>query len=247
VTLLQNLLQLLQQMLQFIESATPQSFGDETTLTLQYIIIPTALAILISIPLGILVAPHPVAAFVANNLSGAARAIPTLAFLAVVIPILGIGFTPTIVGLTLLGIPPILLNTIAGLRGIDPATIDAGRGMGMTWWELLARVRIPLVLPVIAAGVRTSAVQITATTTVAGLVGGGGYGDYISYGLDLGQTPPLLAGAVCVALLALVAELGLSAVQWAVTPAGLRVREEAEVTPTPVAESDGIGGTPVAA
>jgi osmoprotectant transport system permease protein len=153
------------------------------------------------------------------------RAIPTIAFLAAVIPLLGIGFTPTIVGLTLLGIPPILLNTIAGLRGIDPATIDAGRGMGMTWWELLRRVRIPLVLPVIAAGVRTSVVQITATTTIAGLVGGGGYGDYITYGLDLVQTPPLLVGAVSVALLALIAELGLGAVQRAVTPAGLRVRE----------------------
>jgi osmoprotectant transport system permease protein len=230
VTLVQNFLQLLQQMLQFTENATPP-FVDETTLTLQYIIIPTVLAILISIPVGILVAPHPVAAFLANNITGAARAIPTLAFLAVVIPILGIGFTPTIVGLTLLGIPPILLNTIAGLRSIDPAIIDAGRGMGMTSWELLRRVRIPLVLPVIAAGVRTSAVQITATTTVAGLVGGGGYGDYINYGLELGQTPPLLVGAVCVALLALVAEFGLGAVQKAVTPAGLRVSEDIALKP----------------
>jgi osmoprotectant transport system permease protein len=246
VTLVQNFLQLLQQMLQFIENATPP-FVDETTLTLQYIIVPTALAILISIPLGILVAPHPVSAFLANNITGAARAIPTIAFLAVVIPILGIGFTPTIVGLTLLGIPPILLNTVAGLRSIDPATIDAGRGMGMTNWELLRRVRIPLVLPVIAAGVRTSAVQITATTTVAGLVGGGGYGDYIAFGLDLGQTPPLLVGAGCVALLALVAEFGLGAVQRAVTPAGLRIREQSEETPAPVTESAGSGGTAVAA
>jgi osmoprotectant transport system permease protein len=234
VTLLQNFLQLLQQMLQFAENA-PISFGDETTLTLQYILIPSALAILISVPLGVLVAPRPVAAFLANNLSGAARAIPTLAFLAAVIPILGIGFIPTIVGLTLLGIPPILLNTIAGLQGIDPAIIDAGRGMGMTWWELLRRVRIPLVLPVIAAGIRISVVQITATTTIAGLVGGGGYGDYITYGLDLVQTPPLLVGAVSVAVLALVAEIGLGAVQRALTPRGLRVQEELEVNESQVA------------
>jgi osmoprotectant transport system permease protein len=246
VTLLQNILQLLQQMLQFIETATPP-FADETILTLQYIIIPTVLAILISLPVGILVAQRPLAAFLANNLSGAARAIPTIAFLAVMIPILGIGFTPIIVGLTVLGIPPILLNTIAGLRGIDPATIDAGRGMGMTSWELLTRVRIPLVLPVIAAGVRTSAVQITATTTIAGLIGGGGYGDYILYGLDLVQTVPLLVGAVCVAILALVAEFGLGAVQRAVTPAGLRVREESEVKHAPGAETDRLGGEPLAA
>ena len=234
MTLLQNFLQLLQQMLQFAENA-PISFGDETTLTLQYILIPSALAILISVPVGVLVAPRPVAAFLANNLSGAARAIPTLAFLAAVIPILGIGFVPTIVGLTLLGIPPILLNTIAGLRGIDPAIIDAGRGMGMTWWELLRRVRIPLVLPVIAAGIRISVVQITATTTIAGLVGGGGYGDYITYGLDLVQTPPLLVGAVPVALLALAAEIGLGGVQRALTPRGLRVQEELEVNEAQVA------------
>ena len=246
MTLLQDFLQLLQQMLQFAENAIPP-YGDETVLTLQYILIPSALAILISVPLGILVAPNPVAAFLANNLSGAARAIPTIAFLAAVIPILGIGFIPTIVGLTLLGIPPILLNTIAGLRGIDPAIIDAGRGMGMTGWELLRRVRIPLVLPVIAAGIRTSVVQITATTTIAGLVGGGGYGDYITYGLDLVQIPPLLVGAVSVAMLALAAEFGLGAVQRAVTPTGLRVSEESEVTPAPVAGSGGLGGKPVAA
>lgn len=246
MTLLQDFLQLLQQMLQFAENAIPP-YGDETVLTLQYILIPSALAILISVPLGILVAPNPVAAFLANNLSGAARAIPTIAFLAAVIPILGIGFIPTIVGLTLLGIPPILLNTIAGLRGIDPAIIDAGRGMGMTEWELLRRVRIPLVLPVIAAGIRTSVVQITATTTIAGLVGGGGYGDYITYGLDLVQTPPLLVGAVSVALLALAAEFGLGAVQRAVTPAGLRVSEESEVTTAPVTGSDRVESKPVAA
>jgi len=246
VTFFQNFLQLLQQMLQFAENA-PIPFVDETTLTLQYILIPSALAILISVPLGVLVAPRPVAAFLANNLSGAARAIPTLAFLAAVIPLLGIGFIPTIVGLTLLGIPPILLNTIAGLRGIDPAIIDAGRGVGMTRWELLRRVRIPLVLPVIAAGIRISVVQITATTTIAALVGGGGYGDYITYGLDLQQVPPLLVGAVPVALLALVAEFGLGAVQRALTPAGLRVREESEVTSAPVAGSNELKSKPVAA
>ncbi|MGO8949864.1 MAG: ABC transporter permease [Ktedonobacterales bacterium] len=244
--LIQQTLQFINQMLQFI--ANPQnSFVDETVTTLQYIIIPTVLAMLISIPLGILVAQRPVAAFVANNLTGAARAIPTLAFLIIAIRFLGIGFTPVVVGLTVLGIPPILLNTIAGLRGIDPATIDAGRGMGMTAWELLIRVRVPLVLPVIAAGVRTSAVQIVATTPFAALVGGMGYGDYILFGLDLGQTVPLFVGAICVAVLALATEVGLGAVQRVVTPAGLRVREIAEVPETRGADSETRGGEPLAA
>lgn len=224
-----QILQLLQQMWQFIQNPPASSFGDETILTLQYCIIPTLLAIVIAIPLGILVAPSPVAAFLANNITGAARAIPTIAFLLIVIPILGTGFTPTVVGLTLLGIPPILLNTIAGMRGIDPATLDAGRGMGMTTWELLMRVRVPLVIPVIAAGIRTSAVQIIATVPLAGLVGGGGYGDFILYGLDLQQAAPALVGAIGIALLALVAEIGLGLVQRAVTPAGLRVSTGPEV------------------
>lgn len=244
--LLQHIWQFLQQMLQYIANATPP-FGMETLITLQYIIIPTILAMLIALPLGILVAQRPLAAFISNNLTGAARAVPTLAFLIIVIRFLGIGFTPVVVGLTLLGIPPILLNTIAGLRGIDPATIDAGHGVGMTSWELLTRVRIPLVLPLIAAGVRTSAVQIVATTPFAALVGGGGYGDYILYGLDLGETVPLIVGAISVAVLALAAELGLGAIQRAVTPAGLRVREAAEVPETRGANPNTRGGESLAA
>jgi osmoprotectant transport system permease protein len=238
---LQNVLQLLQQMWQFIVDPS-NTFVDHTVVTLEYCIIPTLVAILISIPLGIAVAQRPLAAFLANNLSGAARAIPTFAFMVVVIPLLGIGFTPTIVALTVLGIPPILLNTVAGLRGIDPATIDAGRGMGMTAWELLVRVRVPLALPLIAAGVRTSAVQITATTPFAGLIGAGGYGDYILYGINLLQPAPLFVGAIGVALLALAAEVGLGSVQRAVTPAGLRVREGMEVN-----ETQAPGGKPIAA
>src|SRR5690606_11655963 len=110
-------------------------------------------------------------AFAASNLIGLARAIPTLAFLAAALPYLGIGFTPAVVALTALGLPPILLNTIAGLRGVDPAAVDAARGLGMTGPQGLWRVKIPLVLPVIAAGVRTSAVQIVATAPLAALIG----------------------------------------------------------------------------
>jgi osmoprotectant transport system permease protein len=236
-----NRLILLQQVLQFIQNAQPP-FGQETLLTLEYAIIPTVVCILIAIPLGVLVAPSPVAAFLASNASGLARAIPTIAFLAAALPLLGIGFTPTVVALTVLGVPPILLNTVAGLRGIDPSTIEAGRGMGMTSWQLLRRIRIPLVLPLIAAGVRTSAVQIVATVPIAGLIGGGGYGDYILFGINLLQRVPLFVGAGGIVILALLAEVGLGAVQRAVTPAGLRIREHVE-TPTP----RGAGDEPVAA
>jgi osmoprotectant transport system permease protein len=185
---------------------------------------------LISVPIGILVANNPVLAFVAANTSGLARAIPTLAFLAAVIGFLGIGFVPSITALTLLGIPPILLNTIAGLRGIDPAAIEAGRGVGMTRWQILTRIQMPITLPVLAAGVRTAAVQIVATAPLAALVGGGGYGDYILLGLNLRQTVPLLIGAGCVIVLALVVEGGLAGAQRLLTPAGLR---DSVVAPSP--------------
>jgi osmoprotectant transport system permease protein len=210
--------------------------GTESMRTVEYTLIPLMLCVLIAVPLGVLVAPSPAAAFLAANISGAARAIPTIAFLAAMISVPsalggGIGFRPAVVALTLLGIPPILLNTVAGLRSVDPAALEAARGMGMTRWQVLARVQIPLVLPVIAAGVRTSGVQIAATTPLAALIGGQGFGDYIFTGLGIAISvglPYLLVGAGGVAILALLTEVGLGAVQRAVTPAGLRVRDIAE-------------------
>ncbi|MDI3340624.1 MAG: ABC transporter permease [Sphaerobacter sp.] len=197
-------------------------FAGETITYLRLCAIPIVLAVVIGLVLGVLVARRPLLAFVVSNLSGLARAIPTLAFLAAVLPYLGIGFTPAVAALTALGIPPILLNTIAGLRGVDPAMVDAARGMGMAPRQILSRVEIPLVLPVVAAGVRTSAVQIVATAPLAALIGAGGYGDYILAGINLLRPAPLVVGAGCVALLALLVEFGLAAVERAVTPAGLR-------------------------
>ncbi len=187
------------------------------------------LALVIGIVVGVLVARNPVASFVAINLSGLMRAIPVLAFLAAAYPFLGFGFLPALVALTILGIPPILLNTYTGIRGIDPAMIDAARGMGMTRWQITSRIQTPLVLPVIAAGIRTAAVQIVATATLAAIIGGGGYGEYIYLGLREFDTTQLLAGALPVTLLALLVELSLSWLQQALTPAGLRVQKAVEV------------------
>jgi len=213
----------LQQIIQFITNPQYQ-FAQETLTTLELSVVPILLAIVIGITVGILVAQRRVAAFLAANLSGLARAIPTLAFLAIALPYLGIGFWPSVVALTALGIPPILLNTIAGLRSIDPAIIDAGRGMGMTSVQMLTRIQIPLVLPVVSAGVRTSAVQIVATVPLAALIGGQGYGDYITLGLSgEAHNTELILGALAIALLALLVELLMATAQRAATPAGLRV------------------------
>ena len=240
----------MQQVIQFITN--PQNrFGMETAITLKLSIIPIMLAILISIPLGILVAQRPLAAFLAANLTGLARAIPTLAFLAIALPYLGIGFLPSAVALIALGIPPILLNTIAGLRGIDPAAIDAGRGMGMTQWQVLTRIQIPLVLPVVAAGVRTASVQIVATVPLAALIGGQGYGDYILAGLSSeAHTVDLVVGSLAIMVLALIVEGIMATIQRVVTPAGLRANAgQPGAGAEPLEEAEGIDtprGAPVA-
>lgn len=186
-------------------------------------------AIVIGVILGVLVSRSPVLAFVAVNLSGLMRAIPIIAVLIIMLPFLGLGFKPTVVALIILGIPPILLNTYTGLRDIDPAMIDAARGMGMTGRQIVTRIQLPLVMPIIAAGVRTSAVQIVATATLAGFIGAGGYGVYIIDGLYKLNSTEILAGALPVALLALIIELIMSWLQLALTPTGLRRQAVAQV------------------
>jgi osmoprotectant transport system permease protein len=217
-----NLFSFIGQMLDFIRDPE-RNFGDETRATLALCIVPTLLAIVIGVVVGVLVAPTRIGALLATLTSGIARAIPTLVFLAVVLPVFGTGFVGSVAALTALGIAPILLNTVAGLRGVDPAMIDAAQGMGMTYSQVLFRVRIPLVLPVVMAGIRTSAVQIVATTPLAGLFAAGGYGDYILAGISLLNYVALYVGTICIIILALVTEFGLAAAQRAVTPAGVRL------------------------
>jgi osmoprotectant transport system permease protein len=203
------------------------TFGGHLWVTILMSVYPILLSFVIALPLGILTARRPIAAFLSANLSGLARAIPSLVFLAVMVPIVGVGFTPSVIALTLLGIPPILLNTIAGLRGIDPAAIDAARGMGMTRLQILQRVEMPLVLPVLAAGVRIAAIQIVATTPIAALIGAGGLGEYILAGVNILDYVQATAGALGIVALALLAELLFALLQRALTPAGVRAGERA--------------------
>jgi osmoprotectant transport system permease protein len=143
------------------------------------------------------------------------RVIPSLALLFIFIPILHTGFVPAAVALTILAIPPLLINTDAGMRGVSRALEEAGRGMGMTVWQLLRKVQLPLALPVILAGVRIATVEVIASATLASIIGGGGLGDFITTGLSLGPsyTYILLVGAIPVALLALLAEVSLATLQ----------------------------------
>ena len=185
-----------------------------------------AVAIVIGVVLGALVSRNAILAFIAVNLSGLMRAIPIIAVLLIFVPFLGLGFLPAIIALIVLGIPPILLNTYTGIRGIDPAMIEAGKGMGMTTWQIATRIQAPLVTPLVAAGIRTSAVQIIATATLAAFIGAGGYGDYIVDGISVFNYTELIVGAVSVAILALLVEVLMSWLQRVLTPEGLKVQQQ---------------------
>ena len=187
-----------------------------------------ALATIIGVGLGILVSRSPILAFIAINLSGVMRAIPIIAALFLIFSVVKqLGFLPAIIALILLGIPPILINTYTGIRGIDPAAIDAAKGMGMTTWQIATRIQAPLVTPLVAAGIRTSAVQIVATATLAAFIGAGGFGEYIVDGIQVFNNTELIVGAVSVAVLAMIIEISLSRLQHALTPEGLKVQEQA--------------------
>jgi osmoprotectant transport system permease protein len=186
-----------------------------------------ALATIIGVGLGILVSRSAILAFIAINLSGVMRAIPIIAAIFIIYFVVKqLGFLPSIIALILLGIPPILINTYTGIRGIDPAAIDAAKGMGMTTWQIATRIQAPLVTPLVAAGIRTSAVQIVATATLAAFVGAGGFGEYIVDGINVFNNTELIVGAVSVAVLAMIIEISLSWMQRALTPEGLRVQEQ---------------------
>ncbi len=187
-----------------------------------------AVAIVIGIVLGAVVSRNVFLAFLAINLSGLMRAIPIIAVLFIIFFITKqLGFLPSIIALIVLGIPPILINTYTGIRGVDPATIDAAKGMGMTTWQIATRIQAPLVTPLVAAGIRTSAVQIIATATLAAFIGGGGYGDYIVDGINVFNYTELIVGAVSVAILAMLVEVFMSWLQRVLTPEGLKVQEQA--------------------
>jgi osmoprotectant transport system permease protein len=168
-----------------------------------------ATAILISLPLGILITRkkslrQPILA-VANIL----QTIPSLALFGLLIPLVGIGVLPAIIALTLYSFLPIIRNTYTGIMGIDPAVREAGRGMGMTDWQLLTQVELPLAMGVILAGVRVATVIAVGIATIAAAIGAGGLGVFIFRGIAVVNNQLILAGAVPAAAIALIADYGI--------------------------------------
>jgi osmoprotectant transport system permease protein len=168
----------------------------------------------------------PLGSAIAINVGNIGRAVPSLAILALVLPLLGIGFKTALVALTALAIPPILINTTTGLKEVRQEVIDAARGMGLSGSQILTRIQLPIAAPVIFAGIRTSAVQTVASATLATFIGAGGLGDLIVEGLQRRGPEILLAGAFSVALLAIITEIGFGALEKAFTPKGLKIAQK---------------------
>ena len=172
-----------------------------------------ALAVAIGIPLAGIGADRAPVRGLLLGLAGGFRVIPSLAILTLALPLLGLGFKPALLALVVLALPPILVSTDVALRGVPAATLEAARGTGMTPRQVGLRVRWPLAAPVVAVGVRTAAVEVIASATLASFIGGGGLGDYIVDGLATNDVSELLLGAVSVAVLALLADAALGLVQ----------------------------------
>ena len=186
-----------------------------------------AVASAVALPIGLYLGHTGRLAFIVVNLANLGRALPSLALLAFALPIafalgLGLGFWPTLIALVPLALPPIMTNAYVGIRGVDRDVIEAARGMGLSEASILRRVETPLALPLILAGLRTSAVNVVATATLGALVAGGGLGRYIVDGLALQEYDRLFAGALLVAAVAIAVEVAFGTLERRTGSPGLR-------------------------
>lgn len=180
------------------------------------VVISMFIAILISVPLGMFIVQRPALRAISIGVANVFQTIPSLALFGFLIPIPfigGIGRRTAIVALVLYALLPILRNTYVGLTGIDPAVLEAAEAMGMTSWQILIRVRLPLALAVILAGIRTATIITIGIATIAAAIGAGGLGTFIFRGVALVSDSLILAGAIPAALLALVADFLLGLVE----------------------------------
>ncbi len=188
----------------------------------QLTVLSILLGLLIALPLAVIASRVEYLAKPMTWVAGVGQTVPSLAVLALTLPVLGIGFVPSLVALTIRAILPIFLNTYIGIRTADRAVIDAARGMGTSDRQLLFLVELPLASPIIFAGIQTATVQNIGLATLAAYIGGGGLGDLILQGLAMFNGAVLLAGAVPVALLAMVTEIGMGRLRRLLIPTGLQ-------------------------
>jgi osmoprotectant transport system permease protein len=177
-----------------------------------------ACACLIFIPLGIALSRSNRFGSSLVGMIASLRVVPSLALIFLFYSWLGFGYRPAVVALTILAGPPLLLNTVAGLRGVDRAALEAARGLGMSGLQVFRRIQLPLALPVIIAGIRSASVEIFASATLASFIGVKSLGQFIVTGVSLFDTSYLLAGGIPIVMMVLAAEILLGGVERVLTP-----------------------------
>lgn len=201
------------------------------------------IAIVIGLPLGAFLGHLHRFSFLAINTSNLARAIPSLALLAILLPYTGVDDATIIIMLVVLAAPPILTNSYVAVDQVDPDTVDAAKGIGLRPWQVLTKVELPLALPLIFAGIRTAAVFVVATETLQGFFGSGGLGNIIgdpaSYGL-----PGVVGASYVLIALAFVVQILFLVLEYFVTPTGLRRRPGSKLR-RPTGGQPGSGAAPV--
>ncbi|MCD9080094.1 choline ABC transporter permease [Staphylococcus sp. HMSC068D03] len=181
------------------------------------------LAMIVAIPLGVLLSKREKLSKISLTVAGILQTIPTLAILALMIPLFGVGKTTAIIALFIYVLLPILNNTIVGVQNIDSNVKEAGRSMGMTNFQLMKDVELPLALPMILSGIRLSSVYVISWAALASYVGAGGLGDLIFNGLALYEPMMIIVGTILVTVLALIVDLILAQIEKWIVPKGLKV------------------------
>ena len=202
----------------------PDGIPVRTLQHLYYSLLATAIAAAIALPIGVFIGHTGRGALVAVNLTNLGRAIPSLGIIILMFTLVGFGIVPVLVALVALAVPPIVTNSYIGVRSVDRDVREAAEGMGMRGRQVLWQVELPVAMPLIMAGIRTSAVQVVATATLAAFVGLGGLGRYLIDGLSQRDLPQVVGGAILVAVLSLLTELALGRVQSMVVSQGLAGR-----------------------
>lgn len=205
-----------------------ENYDKILELTLQHLQVTftaIGLAILIAVPLGIVLTMYKKLANPVIGVVGVLQTIPSLALLALMIPLFGIGFKPAVAALFLYSLLPILRNTYTGLSEVTYTMIKAARGMGMTNTQIIFKVQMPIAMPIIIAGIRTAAMICVGTATLAALIGYGGLGALIYSGIQQINNTYIIVGAFFSALLALVIDGIFMLVEYAITPKGLRINK----------------------
>jgi osmoprotectant transport system permease protein len=188
-------------------------------------VLATLIGILVAIPIAIAVNRSDFWSTFAINVGNIGRAVPSLAILVLMFPFFGLGFDSALFALSVLAISPILINAVVGLRQVSRQILDAAKGMGLSGRQILTGIQIPIAAPIVFAGIRTSAVQVVASATLATFIGGGALGDYIVEGFQRGDLNISLAGALTVAVLAIITEVGFGATERIATPKGLKISQ----------------------